>query len=90
MDRKENFKMFDGQKLVTKQTLERKNQFDMKIRKPSEKRKCGNCTSDLICDDCDKLTNLTKIYASNLNELKRQTPDVFGQILPYYSKKRKK
>ena len=41
-------------------------------------KNCDNCTKCLICGDCDKLINQTKIYASNPNEIKRQPSKQFG------------
>ena len=77
LDSKESLKKFDGEKLITKQALSWKKQFDNGVIIPSRKK-------DLICVDCDKLLNQTKIYASNLNELEKKPPENFGHMLPYY------
>ena len=75
LDREEYFQMFDGYKLVTKQALSWRKGFDIGVIIPIKKRTYVNCTKDLICNDCDKLSNQTKIYAANLNELKRKLPN---------------
>ena len=87
LDRKESSEMFDGEKLVTKQALSWKKQFDIGVIIPSKKRNCVNCKKDLICEDSDKLFNQTKMYASNPNELKRQPPNKIGHMLPWYKEK---
>ena len=38
----------------------------------------------MICVDCDKVVKQTKVYAFNLNELKRKPPNNFCCMLPWY------
>ena len=47
-------------------------------------RNCNKCTKDILCDGCDKLVNQNKEFSANLNDLKRQTPNKFGHMLPKY------
>ena len=51
---------------------------------PHEKRNCGDCKKDSLCDNCDKVENQNKKIPSNLNELKRQPPNQIGHMLPKY------
>ena len=47
-------------------------------------RKCSKCTKDILCDGCDKIENQRKELFANLNELQRQPPIEFGNMLPKY------
>ena len=49
---------------------------------PHKIRICNKCAKDILCDACDKLVNQNKEFSANLNELKRQAPNVFGHMLP--------
>ena len=84
LDRKEYFKMFDGDKLVAKVPLSWKKSFSQGVVIPQKMRNCNNCTRDILCDDCDILVNQNKVFSANLNELKREKPNDFGYMLPKY------
>ena len=84
LDRKEYFKMADGDKLVAKTPLSWKKSFSQGVVIPHKMRNCNNCTKDVLCDDCDKLVNQNKEFSANLNELKREKPNDFGHMLPKY------
>ena len=84
LDRKEYFRMANGDKLVAKVPLSWKKSFSMGIVIRHKMRNCTNCTKDILCDDCDKLLNQNKEFSANLNELKREKPNEFGHILPKY------
>ena len=84
LDRKEYFKMADGDKLVAKVPLSWKKSFSQGVVIPHKMRNCSNCTTDILCDDCDKLVNQRKEFSANLNELKREKPNDFGHMLPKY------
>ena len=47
-------------------------------------KNCNKCTKDLLCDKCHKLVNQRKEFPANLNELKREPPNEFGNMLPQY------
>ena len=83
-DRKEYFKMFDGDKLIAKVPLSWKKSLSMGVVIPHEMRNRNKCLKDLICDGCEKLVNQKKQFSANLNELKRQPPNEFGHMLPKY------
>ena len=84
LDRKEYFKMVDGDKLIAKVPLSWKKSFSLGVVIPHKMRNCSNCIKDLLCDDCDKLVNQNKEFSANLNELKREKPNDFGHMLPKY------
>ena len=84
LDRKDYFKMLDGDKLTAKVTLSCKKGFSHGVIIPHKMRNCNKCTKDILCDDCDKLVNQKKEFSTNLNELKREPPNDFGHMLPKY------
>ena len=76
--------MLAGKKLVAKVPLSWKKSFSQRVVIPHKMRNCNNCIKDLLCDQCDKLVNQIKEFSANLNELKREAPNVFGHMLPKY------
>ena len=76
--------MFNGDKLFAKVPLSWKKSFSYVVIVPHKMRNCNKCTKDILCDDCDKVVNQNKKFSGNLNELKRQTPNEFGHMLPKY------
>ena len=84
LDRKKYFKKLDGDKLTAKVPLSWKKGFSHGVIIPHKMRNCNKCTKDVLCDDCDKLVNQKKEVSANLNELKREPPNRFGQMLPKY------
>ena len=84
INRKESFKMFEGDKLVAKVPLSWKKSLSQGVVIPHKKRNCNKCSKDQLCDDCDKLVNKNKEFSANLNELKREKPTEFGHMLPKY------
>ena len=86
LDRKEFFKMFEGDKLVAKVLLTWKKSFSMGAVIPYKIKNCNKCAKDILCDGCDKLVKENKEFSANLNELKPQAPNEFGYMLPKYIK----
>ena len=84
LDRKEYFKMFEGNKLIEKVPLSWKKSFSQGVVIPHKMRNCTNCEKDSLCDECDKLVNQRKEFSANLNELKREKPTDFGHMVPKY------
>ena len=83
-DRKEYFKMFEGDKLTAKVPLSRKKSFSQGVVIAHKMRNCNNCKKDFLCDESDKLVKQRKEFLANLNELKREKPNDFGHMLPKY------
>ena len=83
LDRKENFKMADGEKLIAKIPLSWKKSFSQGVIIPHKMRNFTECKKDSLCDGCDKLVNQKK-FSVNLNELKREKPKDFCHMLPKY------
>ena len=84
LDRKEYFKMFDGDKLVAKVPLSWKNSFTMAVVISHKLRNRNKCVKDILYDRYDKLVNQNKEFSTSLIELKRQPLDEFGHMLPKY------
>ena len=47
-------------------------------------KNCSECKKDFLCNQWDKLVNQKKEFSANLNELKRESPNKFGPMLPKY------
>ena len=84
LDRKECFKMSEGDKLVAKVPLSWKKSFSKGIVKLHKIRNCNKCSKDQLCDDCDKLVNQIKEFSANLIEIKRESPNEFDHMLPKF------
>ena len=84
LDRKENFNMANGGKLIAKVALSWKKSFSRGVVIPHKMKNCDNCTKDFLCDECDKLVNQNIEFSANLNEIKRQPLNDFGHMLPKY------
>ena len=84
LDRKEYFKMSDGDNLIAKIPLSWKKSFSQGVVIPHKMRNCNNCAKDILCDDYDNLVNQKKEFTANLNELKREKPNDLRHMLPKY------
>ena len=84
LNRKEYFKMADGDKLVAKVPVSWKESFSLSVVIPHKMRNCHYCKKDILCDICDELVNQRKEFSANLNELKRLPPNDRGHMLPKY------
>ena len=84
LNRKEYFKMADGDKLVAKVPLSWKKSFSQGVVIPHKMRNCHYCKKDILCDICEELVNQRKEFSANLNELKREKPNNLGHMLPKY------
>ena len=84
LNRKEYFKMADGDNLIAKVPISWKKSISQGVVIPHKMRNCNKCTKDSLCDDCDKLINQNKEFSANLNKLKREKPNNFGHMLPKY------
>ena len=82
LDRKDNFIIFEGDKLFAKVPLSWKKSFSMGVVIPHKLRNCSKCPKDILCDGCDKLVNQRKEVSANLNELKRQSPIELAHMHP--------
>ena len=74
--------MADGIKIIAKVPLSWKKSFSQGVVIPHKMKNCSDCSKYILCDSCDKLVNQNKNFSANLNELKRETPNEFGYMLP--------
>ena len=51
---------------------------------PKKMRRCSECNNKIICMTCNNQLNENEVFEGNLNLLKRQAPNQFGHMLPYY------
>ena len=72
--------MFGGDKLVAKKPLSWKRSFSMGVVIPFKLGNCLECKNNSLCV---KLVNQIKNFA-NPNESKRQSPNEYGHMLPWY------
>ena len=84
LNRKQFFKMANGDNLIAKVPLSWKKSFSHGVIIPHKMRNCIECKKDILCDDSDKLVNQNNEFSANLNELKREKPNDFGDMLPKY------
>ena len=47
-------------------------------------RHCNTCKDGILCITCNNQINENKEFEANLNLLKRDVPNRFGHMLPYY------
>ena len=47
-------------------------------------RHCNTCKDEILCATCNNLINENKEFEANLILLKREKPNDFGHMLPYY------
>ena len=65
LDRKEYFKMVNGDKLFAKVHLNWKKTFSNGFVIRHKMRNCNKCTKDILCDECDELVNQKKEFKMN-------------------------
>ena len=84
LDKKEQFNIADGSKLVAKVPLSWNNSFSQCVVISHKMRKCGECKKDILCEICDKLVNQEKELSANPYEMKRQPPNNFNHMQPKF------
>ena len=47
-------------------------------------RFCNECNKEKHCNRCKSQINEIREFESNINLLKRQAPDQYGHMLPYF------
>ena len=81
LDRKDYFKMVDGDNLKAKVPLSWRKPFSHRVVIPHKMKSCSDCKRDILCENCDILINQTEEFSANINELKREPPNEFGHML---------
>ena len=84
LDRSQYFDMSDGKKISAMLPRSRKKSFNNGIVIPTKMRHCNACKDGILCAACNNQINENKEFEANLNLLKREKPNDFGQMLLYY------
>ena len=84
LDRSQYFKMIEGKKISAMLPRYWKKSFDSGIIIPTKMRFCNECNYNKVCVKCNNHINENKEFEANLNLLKRNAPNEFGYMLPYY------
>ena len=84
LDRSQYFKMKQGEKISAILPRSWKKSFDNGIIIPKKMRFCNGCDDKKVCNKCNNQINENKEFEANLNLLKREEPNDFGHMLPYY------
>ena len=56
----------------------------MRVIIPHKLGYCSDCTENSLFNKCDKFVNQTKEFSADLNDIKRQHPNSFRHMLPWY------
>ena len=83
LNSKKYFEMKEGKTVSGSFPLSWKKSFETGVVIPTRDMFCNKCGEN-ICEECESKTKQYKEYEANLNELKRQSPNEFGSMLPYY------
>ena len=76
--------MLEGKKISAILPKLRKKSFNIGSTIPTKKRLCNECNDKEMCNNCNNQVIENKEFEANLNLLKRQTPNEFGYIVPYF------
>ena len=87
LDRPQKFNMIEGKKITAMLPRSWKKSFNNGIIKHTKIRRCDISNDKLLCEKCNNQVNKNKEFEANLNLLKRNTPNDFGYMLPYYEVK---
>ena len=85
LDQSQYFKMKEGKKISAILPRSWKKSFDSGIMIPTKMRFCNECSDNKMCVKGNNHINENKEFEANLNLLKRNAPNEFGYMLPYYT-----
>ena len=84
LDRSQYFNMLEGKKITAMLPRSWKKSFNNGVIIPTKMRRCNACKDGILCSTCNNQINENKEFEANLNLLKREAPNRFGHMLPYY------
>ena len=84
LDRSQYFDKLDGKKISAMIPRSWKKSFENGVIIPTQMRHCNTCKDGILCITCNNQINENKEFEANLNLLKRDVPNRFGHMLPYY------
>ena len=76
--------MLNGKKISAMLPRSWKKSFDNGVIIRAKMRFCNECNNIKMCDSCNNQINENKEFEANLNLLKRDKPNDFRHMLPYY------
>ena len=76
--------MLKGKKITAILPRSWKKSFENGVIIPTKMRQCNVCKDGILCVRCNNLINENKEFEANLKLLKREKPNDFGHMLPYY------
>ena len=84
LDRSQYFNMLKGKKIKAILPRSWKKSFENGVIISTKMRHCNTCKDGVLCITCKNQTKENKEFEANLNLLKRDVPNRFGHMLPYY------
>ena len=84
LDRSQYFDMLEGKKISAMLPRSWKKSFNNGIIIPTKMRLCNECKDGILCTTCNNQVKENKEFEANLNLLKRDVPNQFGHMLPYF------
>ena len=84
LERSQYFNMLEGIKITAMLPRSWRKSFNNGIIIPTKMRRCDICNDKLLCEKCNNQVNENKEFEANLYLLKRNVPNEFGYMLPYY------
>ena len=84
LNRSEYFDMLEGKKISAFLPRSWKKSFDNGIVIPVRMKRCIDFKGKILCDECNNQVNENKKFETNLKFLKRDIPNQFSHMLPYY------
>ena len=84
LERSQYFNMLEGKKITAMLPRSWRKSFNNGIIIPTKMRRCDICNDKLLCEKCNNQVNENKEFEANLYLLKRNVPNEFGYMLPYY------
>ena len=76
--------MIEGKKVPALSPKNWKKSSDSGIIIPTKMRFCNECSGERMCDKCINQVNENKVFEAKSILLKRESPNQFGHMLPYY------
>ena len=77
--------MSEGKKISVMLPKSWKKSFNNGNVIPAKLKGCDKCSGKTLCVACNNEINENEEFEASLNLLKREAPDEFGYMLPYFT-----
>ena len=84
LDRSQFFDMLEGKKISAMLSKSWKKSFNIGVVRPVKMRRCNHCNAEILCNECINQFNENKEFEANINLLKREAPNQFEYMFPFY------